>query len=145
MSWTTNDKGAIAELAIATAAVRRGVFVLRPMSEGLRYDLLFDLDPELVRVQCKWGALKEDVITVRTGTCRHTPSGYLRTTYSAAEIDALAVYCDALDRCYLLPIAAVEGQSYVHLRLAPARNGQRALVRMADDYDLDKMLAALGL
>src|SRR4051795_9134012 len=80
--WTTNDKGAIAETAILAEAVKLGIVVLRPVVEGCRYDLMFDLGPTLLRVQCKWGTLRSGVIGVRTATCRHTPRGYVRTTYS---------------------------------------------------------------
>jgi hypothetical protein len=139
-----SDKGAIAETAIAAAAVQLGVFVCRPLQEGRRYDLLFDVEHRLLRVQCKWGRLLGDVISVATRTSRHTPAGYIRTTYSASEIDAVGVYCQAVGRCFLLPIDEVEGMASLHLRLRPARNNQTALVRMADDYDLAKMIAHLG-
>jgi hypothetical protein len=139
-----SDKGAIAEMAIASAAVQLGVFVCLPLQEGRRYDLLFDIEHRLLRVQCKWGRLAGDVISVRTSTSRHTPRGYVRTTYSAEEIDAIAVYCHELNRCFLLPIEEVAGISYLHLRLTHARNNQRALVRMADEWDLAKMVAHLG-
>ena len=49
----TTLKGAIAEAAIMAAAVELGVVVLRPMIEGRRYDLVFDIDHRLFRVQCK--------------------------------------------------------------------------------------------
>jgi hypothetical protein len=91
---TPSQKGAIAEAEIAAAATRAGILILRPDAEGRRYDLVFDTGPQLLRVQCKWGSRKSDVIAVRTSTCRHTPlNGYLRTIYSADEIDAFAVYC----------------------------------------------------
>jgi hypothetical protein len=115
-----------------------------PSAGGQAYDLIFDLNQALLRVQCKWGRLADDVIIVATGTCRHTPRGYVRTTYSAEEIDAIAVYCQILKRCFLLPIDEVEGKSVVHLRLQPARNNQRALIKMADDYDLARIVDRLG-
>ena len=62
---TTDQKGAIAETAIAHRAVRRGIGVSRPVNEGERYDLIFDLRPRLIRVQCKWASLDGDVISVR--------------------------------------------------------------------------------
>jgi hypothetical protein len=139
-----SDKGAIAEMAIAAAATKLGVFVCMPLQEGRRYDLVFDIDHRLLRVQCKWGRLAGEIISVRTSTSRHTPRGYVRTTYSSAEVDLIAVYCDALNRCFLLPIDEVAGITYLHLRLTRARNNQRALVRMAEDYDLAKMIAHLG-
>jgi hypothetical protein len=141
---TTNDKGGIAEAAIVLAAVQLGVVVARPITEGRRYDVVFDIEHRLLRVQCKWGAVRGDLIVTRTSTSRHTPRGYVRTTYSAEEIDAIAIYCHALNRCFLLPIQELAGQSYLHLRLAPARNNQRALVRMADDYDIAKMISRYG-
>jgi hypothetical protein len=51
---TTDQKGGIAELAIATAAVRLGIEVYRPVIEGGRYDLILGLGGRLIRVQCKW-------------------------------------------------------------------------------------------
>ena len=89
--WTTNDKAAIAETAILAEAVKLGIVVLRPLVEGRRYDLVLDLGPQLLRVQCKWGVLRDGVVSSRISTCRHTPRGYVRTTYSAEEIDALAI------------------------------------------------------
>ncbi len=144
MEMTTGHKGAIAEAHITARAIELGIFVLRPVLEGLRYDLLFDVDGRLLRIQCKWGRFQDDVIAVRTSTSRHTPAGYVRTTYSANEIDAVAVYCHELHRCYLLPIKEVAGLSYVYLRLNPTRNNQQRLIRLAADYDLANMVRDPG-
>ncbi len=35
-----------------------------------------------------------------------------------------------------MPIEEVAGRSMVHLRLVPARNGQRVRVKMASEYEL---------
>jgi hypothetical protein len=139
-----SDKGAIAETAITAAAVQLGVRVWIPVQEGGRYDLIFGIGEQLLRIQCKWGRRARDVIIARTSTCRHTPCGPLTTTYSADEVDAIAVHCAELKRSFYLPIERVAGLSVVHLRIVPARNNQKALVNMADDYDLDKMVARLG-
>jgi hypothetical protein len=40
---STDQKGAIAELAIAHAALKLGVDVYRPVAEGGRYDLIFGM------------------------------------------------------------------------------------------------------
>lgn len=141
---TTNQKGAVAELAIALEASRLGIGVLRPLVEGSRYDLVFDWAGELHRVQCKWARLEGEVITMRVGGSYHSPTkGYVRSTYAAREIDALAAYCAELGRCYYLPIEEVAGLNYLHLRLEPARNSQRAGIRMADKFELGAV-AQLG-
>ena len=121
-------KGAIAEAAIASAAIELGVFVLRPLVEGRRYDLLFDVDHRLFRVQCKWAPRRGNVIAVHLNSCRLTPGGYVRSTYDATEIDVVAVYCQELKRCYWLPIDKVAGRTGIHLRLAPAANNQEAAI-----------------
>jgi hypothetical protein len=118
MRLTPSQKGAIAEAVIAAEAIKAGVTVLRPLSEGGRYDLAFDLGDRFVRVQCKSAPRRGDVIVVATRTCRSTPQGYVRTTYTAAEVDAIAVYCPDTQACYLLPIEAVRGRWEVRLRLA---------------------------
>src|SRR4051794_27108890 len=141
---TPSDKGGIAEAAFVHRAAQLGVVVARPLIEGRRYDLIFDIQHRLVRVQCKWGALRGPVVVAHTRTSRLTPRGYVRTTYTEHEVDAIGVYCDALNRCFLLPIEEVAEQSVVHLRLTPARNNQRALVKMAEDYDLAKIVRDLG-
>jgi prevent-host-death family protein len=134
---TSNRKGAIAEMKIATAAIELGVPVLRPMTEHGRYDLGFELGGRLLRVQCKWGALDEAgaVIIVNLTSYRLTFSGQYRTRYTEHEIDLLAVYCGALDRCYLLPSALVAGRSQISLRLSPTLNRQRACVTLASEYE----------
>ncbi len=54
------------------------------------------------------------------------------------------MYCDTLDRCFLVPVAAADGQHQLHLRLTPPRNGQRACITLADDYAFDGAVAQLG-
>ncbi len=139
-----NEKGAIAEARIAAAAIRAGIFVLRPAVAGCRYDLAFDFGDRIDRVQCKWGRVDGDVIAVRTSTSRHSPTrGYIRTRYSAEEVDAFGIFCASLDRCYLLPFEVVAGKSIVYLRLSAARNNQRIGVTMAADYEFGAV-AQLG-
>jgi hypothetical protein len=141
---TSNQKGAIAEAEVYCAAVWAGVPVAKPMSEHGRADLLLDLGGALQRIQCKWGNLDRGAVSVRIGTCRLTPRGYVRTIYGADEIDAFGIYCAALDKCYLLPISAVAGQVHVHLRVEPSKNNQRAGVKSAGQFEFPGAIAQLG-
>ena len=54
MQLSTDQKGAIAESAIVYAATKLGIGVYRPVCDGERYDLIFDLGGLLERIQCKW-------------------------------------------------------------------------------------------
>ena len=136
-------KGAVAEAAITAKAVELGIVVLRPIVEGRRYDLVFDIDHRLYRVQCKWAPRRGAIIFVSIATCRYTPRGYVRSTYGLEEVDAVAVYCQELKRCFWLPIEAVAGKHAISLRLEPAANNQQAAVKYAADYELGA-IAQLG-
>jgi PD-(D/E)XK endonuclease len=136
---TTNQKGAIAETAIIHSAVKLGIDVYRPVAEGGRYDLIFDLGNELLRVQCKWAARNGSVIVVRCSSCRRTAEGLLHRTYTADEVDAIAAYCPDLDRCYLLPGELIDGRRVLSLRIEPTRNSQKLGIRWADQFDFARL------
>lgn len=138
-----NLKGNVAELKIAAEAARLGIQVLRPMAEHERYDLVFEIEGEFKRVQCKSAPRRGDVVVVTLLTNRRGPKGYVRTKYTANEIDAVAAYCPSLDECFYIPIERIAGMSAMHLRLGPARNGQRAALNFARDYRLGAV-AQLG-
>jgi prevent-host-death family protein len=143
---SSDRKGAIAETAIAAAATKLGISVLRPIVDHERYDLAFEIGDRILRVQCKWGRLDDDgaVIQVQLqGSWLSPTAGYVRSSYSEDEIDLVAVYCGDLDRCYLLPIALVAGRRAIYLRLTPPKNGQRACINLASDFDLPGAVAQL--
>ncbi|HEX5246385.1 MAG TPA: group I intron-associated PD-(D/E)XK endonuclease [Gaiellaceae bacterium] len=138
---TTNQKGAIAETAIAHEAIKLGIGVYRPYGDE-RYDLIFDLRPKLLRVQCKWAPLDGDVVTIRCYSSRRARTGLGRRLYSSDEIDAFAAYCLELNTCYFLPMNEVSGPE-IHLRCAPARNNQRRRINWAKDYEFAAKLNPL--
>jgi hypothetical protein len=140
---TTDQKGAIAEAAIALAATKLHIDVYRPVAEGGRCDMILGVGNDLLRVQCKWASLANDVVIIRSCTFRRTRNGYRKTTYSADEVDALAAYCNELDRCFLIPIERVEGRPALALRIAPTRNNQRRRINWADDFDFAATLRRL--
>lgn len=140
LELTPSKKGAITEAAIALAAIRLDLLVLRPMTEGGRYDLALDIGGQILRLQCKSSWRQRDVLITPCNTSRHTPRGYVRTTYTADEIDAIAAYSPDTDKCYLIPIRDVAGMSSVRLRLAPTRNNQLLKIRWAEDYEFETSL-----
>jgi hypothetical protein len=141
---TPDQKGAIAETAIVAHAARLGIDVYRPVAEGGRYDMIFDLAGRLTRIQCKWACRYGDVVAVRCYSCRRARDGMRRRFYTAEEIDAFAAYCAELDRCYFLPFELFPRRSQIHLRLSPARNNQRAGIHWASDFEFSATLAPYG-
>jgi hypothetical protein len=115
--------------------IELGLTVLRPLCEGRRYDLVIDLEPELLRVQCKRARHHAGVLSVGLQTCRYTPSGYVRTCYTAAEVDTIAAYSPELHRGFLIPIEEASGRRSIHLRLDATRNNQAEGIKWARDYE----------
>jgi hypothetical protein len=140
---TTDQKGAVAEVAIMMQALKLGIDVYKPCFEGGRYDLIFGLDSRLLRIQCKWATVRKNVVTIQCYSSRRGPDGYIKRAYSSSEIDALAAYCPDLERCFLVPISRIDGRPTVHLRIAPARNNQVQGVNQAEDFDFAATLRTL--
>src|SRR5919109_5453647 len=139
---STDQKGAVAEAEIVAAAIRLGIGVLKPLTDGERYDLIFDLRPRLVRVQCKWAPRRGDVVIVRCYSCRRVREGQRRRIYADGEVDAFAAYCEELDSTYFFWAADFSGRSTVWLRLSPTRNSQQLLINWADDFEFAATLNA---
>jgi hypothetical protein len=138
---TPSQKGAVAEAEIAAAAIRLGYVVLRPLVEGSRYDLVIDLQPRLLRVQCKWARDVGGALNVTLKTSRCTPRGYVRTSYAADEIDAVAAWSPSERTCFLIASHEAVGRRSLQLRVAPTLNGQATGVKWARDYDFAEAIA----
>ncbi len=139
---TTNQKGVLAETKVAAEAMSLGFGVCRPLDDE-RYDLILDLRPALLRVQCKWASRIGDVIAARLYTSRRGPEGLMNQRYRLGEFDAFGLYCPETERCYLLPAEECVAHRQIHLRLGPSRNNQKARIRWARDYEFGATLQRL--
>jgi hypothetical protein len=104
---------------------------------------VIDLEPTLLRVQCKLARLTGGVLVVGTRTNRYTPTGYVSTCYTPDQIDAVASYAPELRACHLIPAEDLAGRTTMYLRVHEARNNQAAGVNWASDYELEDMLHRL--
>jgi hypothetical protein len=136
---TPDQKGSIAEASIAAAAIKLGIGVLKPLSDGHRYDLAFDIGSALLRVQCKWAVRRDQVVVIPCRTARRGPNGYIRTNYSRDDVDLVIGYCADVDRSYVLTPELFEGHPMVQLRLAPAKNNQLVGIKWARDYEIERL------
>ena len=136
---TSNRKGAIAETAIVLAATRAGIDVYRPVADGGRCDLVFDVSGRLLRIQCKWAAEVGSTVAVRCYSSRRCAVGMVSRRYSDEDVDAIAAYSPERDRCYVLPLAWLGNRREVRLRTAPTANGQLQGVHWAADFELERL------
>lgn len=140
---TTDQKGAIAEAEIVAAATKLGIGVYKPLTDGQRSDLIFDIGSKLLRVQCKWAPRHDEIVIVRCCSSRRAREGLRRRIYTAAEVDVIAAYCPDLDCCFLLTPDRFDGRSAIQLRLSPSRNNQRCGINWAEDFVFEARLEAL--
>jgi PD-(D/E)XK endonuclease len=139
-------KGDLAELKVAADLAERGCSISFPYGEDCDYDLIADFEGRLHRVQVKYTESDGRVIGVRCRSHSLTNGKVRRTKcYTAKTVDWIAAYDRTSDRCYYVPACELGGgRSQLHLRLSPARNGQRARIRDACDYTDPKLSRAKG-
>ncbi len=103
----TKLKGDIAEQAAILKALKLGWGVLKPIGDRLPYDLVFDINSILVKVQVKsaWYYEPGSVYLVdnrRTQTNRRVMK---RSRYANADFEFALVYLERLDLFYVFPSA----------------------------------------
>jgi hypothetical protein len=130
-------KGDLAELKVAADLISRGCRLSIPFGEDCDYDLIADYEGRLHRVQVKYTQSDGQVVVIRCRSHSLT-NGKVRATklYTSAMIDWIAVYDSTTERCFYCPSweLGVAGRNLMHLRLKPARNGQRIGIREASAY-----------
>jgi hypothetical protein len=134
---TTKTKGDLAELMVAADLRRKGYKIALPFGEDWDYDLIFERDGKLERVQVKYAESDGSILTVRCRSHSLTNGKVKRVKrYTAAMIDWLAVYDRSTNRCYYVPAQKLgaTGRSAMYLRMTPTRNGQRLGINFAEDY-----------
>lgn len=134
------QKGNLTELKCIAAFYELGYQCSIPYGENSRYDLIADIDGKLIRVQCKTSReVDEGVIEFPCRSSRSNTHSNRQRRYTADEIDYFATYWDG--KCYLVPIS--ECSVTKKLRFVPPKNGQKAGITFAKDYELQGQLEKL--
>jgi hypothetical protein len=135
------QKGNLTELQCLAAFTELGYTVSIPYGDCARYDFIVDIDNTLYRVQCKTSSLKEE--GVYNFSCRSTSANRSSATsrsYSTEEIDFFATMIEG--KCYLVPVSQT-GNRDKTLRFTIPKNGQKAGVSFAKDYEIETQVAKL--
>jgi hypothetical protein len=132
----TLHKGRAAEAAVLSAFTRRNHGVLIPFGEGQPYDLAVDLGSAILRVQCKTGRATAGGLMFNIKSTDH---GRGSASYVGLA-DVFGVYFPLNQRVYVVPVASLSALSCgkAILRLDPTLNNQKAGIRLAVDYELDR-------
>ncbi len=94
---------------VAGTASKKGIIVSIPFSHGISYDLLFDIDGEIVKVQVKKAYGYYDKRRNKNHICVETRKRCNgNTPYSEGDFDyMIAHYPDYYDKYWILPIKLV--------------------------------------
>ena len=143
----TKAKGDIAEQAAILQALKSGWAVLKPVGDRLPYDLVFDVDETLVRVQVKsawYCALSQNYVvdSRRTKTNRRV---MLRDTYKTTDFDFALVYLEDKDVFYVFPVEVFTAYGgMIHMVEADKRQRRPKSANYRNAWNLILQWAARG-
>ena len=129
--------GLTAHTAILHKLVSMGFEVLQPLSDDLRYDLAYYAEEttELIRIQCKAGRYVPEIGCILFKNYNVT-GGRTRKRGYIGDAEYFGVYCEDLNKTYLVPVDLVPYTGEVHLRVMPSKNNQVKKVIWARDYEI---------
>jgi len=102
----TNCTGDIAEQAVALKAMEFGWGVSRPIGNRLPYDLIFDVEGELLRIQIKsaWFDEASENYIVDNRRTKTNRREMVRDVYTASDFDFAIIYLPDIKVFYVMPI-----------------------------------------
>jgi hypothetical protein len=125
--------GLAAHTAVLHKLVSKGLEVLQPLGDHLRYDL--EEIGELVRVQSKAGRYEAAIGYVLFKSFNKTGGRGKRRSY-VGDAEYFGVYRAELNTIYFIPLEKVPSADEVHLRIQPTKNNQEKKVIWARDYEI---------
>ncbi len=139
INMSTKLKGDIAEQAAILHAMKHGWGVLKPVGDRLPYDLVFDINGTLVKVQvkCAWfNSLRRNYVVDnrRTKTNRRF---MIRDAYKPGDFDFALVYMAELDLFYVFPVDVfIDYGSEIHIVEVDKRQRKPRSAKYRDAWEL---------
>ena len=135
----TKQKGDIAEQAVVLYALKQGWEVLKPVGDRLPYDLVFDIQGVLVKVQVKlaWFDVKRQNYVVDTRRTKTNRRVMIRDNYTANDFDFAVIVLENLDVFYVIPCEIfISYGSEIHLVEADKRQRKPKSSEFRNAWDL---------
>lgn len=137
---TVKRKGILTEESLKLWFLQKGYSVSVPIGDDDRYDFIVDFDGKLVKMQSKTGNLTRtvDCLNFATASIKYNASGTHRTQYTINDIDYFCTMHPETKQVYIIPVDICGNEC--NLRFTLPKNGQKKGVKMAEDYEGDKMI-----
>ena len=141
----TKLKGDIAEQAATLQALKRDWGVLKPVGDRMPYDLVFDVNGTLVKVQVKaaWFYKRLGNYVVDNRRTKTNRRRMIREVYGPTDFEFALVYLDDEDLFYVFPIEVFIGYgSEIHIVEADKRQRKPQSAAFRDAWELIEQWAA---
>ena len=135
----TKLKGDIAEQAAVLYGLKHGWGVLKPVGDRLPYDLVFDVEGTLIKIQVKYAWFDEPsgnyvVDNRRTKTNRRS---MVREAYKQSDFEFALIYVEKFDLFYVFPVSVfIAYGSEIHLVEAEKRQRKPRSAEYRDAWEL---------
>ena len=129
----TKSKGDLGLIHAMGDLAEKGWGILLPVTEHAAFDLVAFRGDRFLRVQVKYRAAVNGVITVPFKTCWADRHGIHTQPVDRNEVDLFSIYCPDTKICYYLDPSSI-AESTISLRLEPTRNNNSKRVRWAKDH-----------
>ncbi|GAB4253052.1 MAG: hypothetical protein Kow0027_18100 [Saprospiraceae bacterium] len=141
----TKLKGDIAEQAAILSALKRGWGVATPVGDRQPYDLIFDIDGRLARIQVKssWFDKKKGNYVVDNRRTKTNRREMVRSGYSKSEFDFALLFIEDHNCFYVMPAEVFIGYgSEIHLVETSKRQRKPASADYREAWELILQWAA---
>lgn len=140
MDLSSQYKGTITELLVATHLLSLGYNVSQPLTQDSKYDLIVDVQHKLLRLQVKTARLSDSTTGISIKfNCRTTTNNVRECKqryYSTEEVDYFATYWD--NQVYLVPVAECSAEKVLWIDKPKNKNSC-----YAQDYQAMEVLSNL--
>ena len=132
--------GVITEEELKLWFLKQGWTVSVPIGDNARYDFIVDFDGKLIRFQSKTSNITrvENCLNFACASIKYNSQGSNRTKYTKDEIDYFITLHPNTRQVYIVPVE--ECANECNLRFIPPKNNQTKGIKMATDYEGEKMI-----
>lgn len=137
---TVKRKGILTEETLKLWFLKQGYSVSVPIGDDDRYDFIVDFNGKLIKMQSKTSNLTRTVncLNFATASIRYNSSGSNRIKYNSNEIDYFCTIHPETNQVYIVPVGICGNEC--NLRLIPPKNNNFKGVKMAVDFEGEKMI-----
>lgn len=137
---TVKRKGILTEEYLKFWFLKQGYSVSVPIGDDDRYDFIVDFNGKLIRMQSKTGNLTRTTgcLNFSTASNKYNSTGSHRTQYTKEEIDYFCTLHPETNQVYIVPVELCGNEC--NLRLIPPKNQNGKLIKIAEDYEGEKMI-----